>query len=234
MLQANLADLQIESGDTESARVAVREIQSAARLTADLLDGLLEYARLENADDRAVNVPVELDSLLLDLLNIHAAAAANKGLRLTTAIDTGVSLTTDRLKLERIVNNLLSNAIKFTAAGSVSLEVECGSDGIEIHVVDTGIGVSPHDQQHLFDEFFQAHNQERDRQKGFGLGLAICRRLSRQIGAELRLASEVGRGSRFTLVVPYLPRADRAAAAVDGEPFATASPLAGAAAGALG
>ena len=82
------------------------------------------------------------------------------------------------------------------------MEVEQGRSTFRIHVVDTGIGVAPEHRDRLFDEFFQVNNAERNRCKGFGLGLAISRRMARQLGGDLTVESALGHGSRFTLVLP--------------------------------
>ena len=98
--------------------------------------------------------------------------------------------------------NLLSNAIKFTERGGVRVEVEREADVVRIYVIDTGVGIPADAQDRLFDEFFQVRNPERSRQKGFGLGLAIARRLARQFGGDVTVDSSPGHGSRFSIVLP--------------------------------
>jgi signal transduction histidine kinase len=240
LLHANLAELSAKDGDAAGAAQSIEEIKSCARHTAELLDGLLEYARLEASEDRVAVADFELDQLLRDVLNTHAAMAARKGLALSGNTNSGVVLHTDRLKLERILNNLLSNAIKFTSSGSVRIDVEWANDCGEIHVIDTGVGIAPEHQERLFEEFFQVSNHERDRQKGFGLGLAISRRLARQLGGDLEVHSSPGNGSRFTICLPVLdPSVARTAAATPnagGQPVLVgpAAAVTGAGATALG
>jgi signal transduction histidine kinase len=96
----------------------------------------------------------------------------------------------------------VNNAIKFTPSGSITLDVERSEGAIELHVIDTGIGIAEADQARLFQEFFQAGNAERDRAKGFGLGLAIARRLALQLGGDLTVQSAPGRGARFSVLLP--------------------------------
>jgi signal transduction histidine kinase len=223
MLQANLAELQMASGDTPGVKSTIDEIKAAVQMTANLLDGLLDFARLESAEDHPVITEFSLDALLAEVLSAHAAAANRKSLQLGGSVSTGLTVSTDRLKLERILNNLLANAIKFTSAGSVNVRVQGSGEGIEIHVIDTGIGIAPLDQQRLFDEFFQANNHERDRQKGFGLGLAICQRLARQLDGELQVQSSIGNGSRFTLVLPHILPPPSAELVITGTGFESAT-----------
>lgn len=210
LLQAHLAEMQAASGDTDGLQAAIGEIKSAVRQAAELLEGLLDFARLENCADQPVISQFSLDALLQTTLNTHAAAANHKSIQLARLAATGLTLTADRLKLEQVINNLLSNAIKFTQCGSVAVRVEHSAYGVEIHVIDTGIGISAADRERLCEEFFQAHNQERNRAKGFGLGLAICQRLVRQLGGELQIQSSPGHGSRFTVVLPSAPLPRRA------------------------
>jgi signal transduction histidine kinase len=234
VLHADLAELQIASGDQAAVQQSLAEIKASVRLTADLLDGLLEYARLETTGDQPVLANFDLGELLTDVLNSHAALAAKKSLALTHSPCPTVKLRTDRLRLERILNNLITNAIKFTDAGSVRIDVECSHDGVEISVVDTGIGIKADHQKRLFEEFFQVQNHERDRQKGFGLGLAICNRLVRQLGGDLRVESEPGKGSKFTVVLPEMAGSVRAQTVSAAPAIQTASinrPAAGAAGG---
>jgi signal transduction histidine kinase len=202
VLHADLAELQMASGDAHAVLESIGEIKASVRLTADLLDGLLEYARLETAGDQPVLADFALDELLNDVLNSHAALAAKKSLALGRSPGPDVNLRTDRLRLERILNNLIGNAIKFTDTGSVRIDVQPLQNSVAIHVVDTGIGIAADHQNRLFEEFFQVQNHERDRQKGFGLGLAICNRLVRQLGGELQVESTLGSGSTFTVVLP--------------------------------
>jgi signal transduction histidine kinase len=110
-------------------------------------------------------------------------------------------LRTDRHKLQRILGNLIENAIKYTPRGGVTVSVEPTREEVAIRVRDTGIGIPRDKAANLFDEFYQVENEERDRRKGFGLGLAICRSLARQIGGDVRLASSGPEGSCFECVL---------------------------------
>jgi signal transduction histidine kinase len=104
-------------------------------------------------------------------------------------------------ELERIVSNLLDNAIKYTERGGVHLEVNREEEWLRVRIADTGIGIPAESVPRLFDEFFQVNNHERDKSKGFGLGLAICASLARQLGGDVRLISTHGGGSCFEVSV---------------------------------
>lgn len=203
MLNAELALVSAESGDHQGMRKAIEQIKESTRVSAAMIDSLLEYARIDSGNDLINSTSFRLDDLLNQIVEQHTPLAHARGLYLKLRSDP-VTLTTDRLKLERILNNLLSNAIKFTPSGGVRVETTTGARGLEIHVIDTGVGIDTTHRDRLFDEFFQVHNPARDQSKGFGLGLAIAKRLAVQLGGDIELDSAVGSGSRFTVSLPVV------------------------------
>jgi two-component system, sensor histidine kinase len=114
----------------------------------------------------------------------------------------------DPVLLERIVRNLLANAFKYTRKGKILLGCRRVADGLRIEVHDTGVGIPLDQQQHIFGEFIQLENPERDRRKGLGLGLAIVDNLARAMGHTLTLRSTPQKGSVFGVTVPLgIPQA---------------------------
>ena len=110
---------------------------------------------------------------------------------------------TDRIKLGRIVTNLVMNAIKFTGSGGVSVSAGVTDDGAAvIRVRDTGIGMAASELERIFDEFAQLDAPAGNPNRGWGLGLAICRRLATFIGASIGVESTPGQGSVFTVRLP--------------------------------
>jgi signal transduction histidine kinase len=119
-------------------------------------------------------------------------------------------MTSDRHKVRQILINLLGNAVKFTEKGSVSLIVRRVPEGvlpggIECVVGDTGIGIPADRMDELFQPFTQVDEAMTYRHGGTGLGLCISRRLAIALGGDIRVASELGRGSTFTLTLPMDP-----------------------------
>lgn len=173
---------------------------SAAELVAEVLD-------ISSIDAGQVEVH-ESDFPLAELFDEQcrslAPLAEDKGLSLTT--DTSSVpfwIRADRLKLARVLGNLVSNSIKFTETGEVSLSAELENDGsLEIRVADTGVGIAKEHLERIFDEFTQLQDPNRDRKKGWGLGLAICRRLTEVIGGQIAVESAPGRGSVFSIRFP--------------------------------
>src|SRR5205823_6075912 len=127
--------------------------------------------------------------------------AEQKGLYLALATEPDVRILTDRQKLQRILSNLIDNAIKYTQTGGVTLDWLLQGDEAIIRVRDTGIGIPRQSMPFLFDEFYQVNNYERDRTKGFGMGLNICRNLARHLGGTVRIASTSPEGTCFELVI---------------------------------
>jgi signal transduction histidine kinase len=202
MLQAELAELTVASNDPESLLEAIVAIKSCARTTSDLLNRFLEIGRLEWAGEPSKIDHVDLGDLCRQVASQARVRADRKGLRLLNECPFDVAVPTDRVKLERILFNLVDNAIKFTHQGTVRVHAEVDKDRVEIHVEDTGVGITRDNLGRIFDDFTQVNNRERDSRKGFGLGLAIARRLARQIGGDLTVESQPGRGSRFTTTLP--------------------------------
>ena len=202
MLQADVAQMNLDEKDPDALRESLAEIRGSARATADLLNSFLELGRLDWSQDQNVVEDVQLDSVLQRLVATHQPLAEQKGLYLRASVPKNLVVRTDRVKIERVLGNLLHNALKFTESGGVSVEVErrAGRD-LAVRVADTGIGIARADQALLFEEFYQVRNHERDRKKGFGLGLAIARRLAQQLGGDVGVSSELGKGSRFDVVL---------------------------------
>ena len=109
---------------------------------------------------------------------------------------------TDRVLFERILRNLVSNAVRYTDAGGVRLRCRRRGRSVVVQVWDSGRGVERRHYQAIFEEYFQAGNPERDRDKGLGLGLAIVRRVATLLGASISVMSRVGRGTMFAVRVP--------------------------------
>src|SRR5205823_2075023 len=124
---------------------------------------------------------------------------------LSPANDGGLTAVQDAGKLRQILSNLLSNALKFTPEGErVLLRAEADGADLVLTVTDTGIGIAPADQELIFDKFRQAASPMTREHEGTGLGLSIVRELSKLLGGDVTLKSELGRGSTFTVRPPLV------------------------------
>ena len=181
-----------------------RELHGSAVSLVNLLSDVLDLARFDSDKVELQETEFSLTSLLEEERKQLLPLARQKGIEFDVELPPeSLFLRADRIKLARILGNLIGNAIKFTETGQVRVGANRNGDGsLHLFVSDTGIGIAPEDLQHIFDEFFQLRNPERDRAKGSGLGLTICKRLVDAMGGKLLVESIPGQGSRFTVTLP--------------------------------
>jgi CheY-like chemotaxis protein len=144
-----------------------------------------------------------VNAIFNQLRKLFTGVAVEKGLRLVIR-PTTLWIESDPILLQRILLNLLSNAIRYTQTGTVLLSCRSSKSGSQarIEVSDSGIGIAQHLHARIFEEFFQVANQQRSRDQGLGLGLAMVERSCRVVKHTLALRSNLGCGSRFTLYAP--------------------------------
>ncbi len=147
---------------------------------------------------------VSVADLADGMLTMHRPQAEKKNIDLRSVVETGLPpARQDVGKLRQILTNLLSNAVKFTPEGGrVQLRAEAEGPDLVLTVTDTGVGIAPEDQELVFEKFRQAASPMTREHEGTGLGLSIVRELSKLLGGDVTLKSEVGRGSTFTVRVP--------------------------------
>ena len=189
-------------------RDALTNARATWQASAQMLDTLLDFSRIEAGVVEPQPRPFRLQALLHKIENELAPQADAKGL-VYRSRETGVLVQSDPALLELILRNLVSNAIRYTRSGGVLVGCRARGDEVLLEVWDTGVGIEPTQHQEIFREFHQLGNAERDRRKGLGLGLAIAQGLAQALGHPLSLVSEPGRGSVFRL---RLARARLAAA----------------------
>ncbi|EIJ35531.1 hybrid sensor histidine kinase/response regulator [Thiothrix nivea] len=189
----------------------VSRLETVSRHMLELINNILDLARLQVTTITLHNEVFHLPTLLNRLQQMlqTSATAKNLTLRLHSAAIPDLYLKGDPQRLSQVLLNLLGNAIKFTDQGSIDLYVrEAGSTDngdIRLHfeVADTGIGIAPEDQSRLFQPFNQIDNQRTRRHGGFGLGLAISRKLVEAMGGKLEMDSVAGEGSRFFFTLTF-------------------------------
>jgi two-component system sensor histidine kinase/response regulator len=178
-------------------------VTSAGHHLLGLINDILDYSKIEAGEFNLDPAPCDLQDELEELVELLAPRAREKGLEFMLHYPPGVpgEIVADAGRIRQIVLNLAGNALKFTSAGSVLIEVAGrttdGTVALEVSVQDTGIGIAPEVQGHLFTKFTQADASTSRRFGGTGLGLAICRELARLMGGEVGVESTPGQGSRF-------------------------------------
>jgi signal transduction histidine kinase len=170
-----------------------------------LINDLLDLVRLESGKMDVKREPVTMEPFLRGLSNAISKTAEDRGVRLETTVDAGLrAALTDSDKLEKILLNLLFNALKFTPAGGVvQLKASTQNGEMVLAVSDTGVGISDEKMPYVFDRFWQADTSSQRKYHGVGIGLALVKELVEVQGGTVGVSSQVGRGSVFTVRLPY-------------------------------
>ena len=201
---AELIELGIRGPVTPEQRRDLERIQRSQHHLLGLINGVLNYARLESGNLRYDVTDVPVDELLATCEALVAPQARAKRLRLVVPrCPEWLTVRADHEKAQQIILNLLTNSIKFTNDGG-SIEMTCQADesSAAICVTDTGRGIEPEKLVAIFDPFVQVDARLTRTHEGVGLGLAISRDLARGMRGDLTVESTPGRGSTFTLRLP--------------------------------
>jgi PAS domain S-box-containing protein len=188
---------------------SVLEITNAGRHLLELVDEVLDLAKIEAGRLGLVTGPVVLDELVEECLSLTRPLADSRGIGFSVPAASGYTLRADRTRLKQALLNLLSNAVKYNSAnGVIRVEYEAPDDRhVRIHVHDTGVGIPPERLSELFQPF-QRLGQELGEVEGTGIGLDITKRLMEAMGGRVGVSSVVGQGSDFWLDVPLVPIGD--------------------------
>jgi signal transduction histidine kinase len=191
---------------TEKALEPLRRVNAAGTHLLSLINEVLDLSKVEAGKLELNPEPVDLARLIDEVIGTAGQLAEKNKNRLVVEAPENVGkLIADSMRLKQILLNLLSNACKFTREGEVALRVRKAADGrdwVELAVADTGIGLSAEQQAKLFQDFTQADSLTARRYGGTGLGLALSRKLARMMGGDVTVASEMGKGSVFTVRLP--------------------------------
>ena len=206
-----MTELALDTDLTEEQRDYLEAVQMSANALLSIIDDILDFSKIEAGRLDVEQIPFDLEKVCADALRTVAVRADQKGLELLARRGPGVPrrLLGDPGRLRQILLNLLGNAIKFTERGEIEVAVELaepGAAGQVLHfcVSDTGIGIAPEKQEHIFEAFAQEDSSTTRRFGGTGLGLTICSRLCELMGGRIWVDSVPGQGSafHFTLQLP--------------------------------
>ena len=192
----------IEKAGKGAAGKAATNIESSLESVETILGAVLDISRLDAGAMKPDDSAFRLDGLLSQIGNDFQPLAAEKKLELTI-MPSSLSVMTDRNLLRRLIQNLVSNAIKYTRHGRILVGVRRRGELAEIQVIDTGIGIAGDKLNTVFREFTRLDEGAREAE-GLGLGLSIVDRIARVLRLEIRIFSNLGKGTRFSVLLPVV------------------------------
>ena len=205
-----LAEALLESADdAETVHHFGKKILTESQRLANMVRELIELSRLQGAEPLPDLDGVDVDSVVSEAISRHKVAADNADITVTTDAPSGFRVLGDQSLLVTALANLISNAIAYSPNGSkVSISRRRRGDNIEIAVTDRGIGIARADQERVFERFFRVDKARSRATGGTGLGLAIVKHVAANHNGSIRLWSQPGTGSTFTLSIPAYPHTD--------------------------
>ncbi len=204
-----MTELLLEMELTKEQRECVEIIHRSGETLLTILNDILDFSKIEAGRLELENIDFNLQETIEDVITLFAPRAAAKQLELICFIEErALEVQGDPHRLRQVLSNLVGNAIKFTERGEVVVEAELERlDKRRAHwrisVRDTGIGIPPDRLSHLFQPFTQLDGSTTRRYGGTGLGLAISKQLVEMMGGTIGVESEVGKGSTFTVRIPF-------------------------------
>ncbi len=200
-----MADLLLAEKLTAKQERFVKDLQMAAVSLLGIINDILDQSKIESGKMVILPVHFDLTLMLENIISIMTFNAKSKGLTFINALSLREiePVLADDVRIKQVIINLLSNAIKFTAEGSVTLGCIITDGLIRITVEDTGIGIKPEEQNALFMPFSQLDTQRNRNIKGTGLGLTITKSLVEIMGGRVFVQSAYGKGTKFTVELPY-------------------------------
>lgn len=199
---AGFIDLLAEYVDRPKAIGYLKSIGGSAQHLLQLVSALLDYHQLESGKVEIHEESFSPATLIRECVGGMQPQALEKGLLLESNINVADSMVcrSDAFRIKQIVNNLVGNAIKYTDEGKVTVSTAYMSGRLTIGVADTGCGMTPEEQQRVFNAFTRLPGAQR--KEGVGLGLSIAREIVERLGGSINLVSRKGEGSKFTVVIP--------------------------------
>ncbi|MBR1598941.1 MAG: response regulator [Lachnospiraceae bacterium] len=197
---------ELDEGNMENIAEYAKNVSSASQMLLSIINDILDISKIESGKMELVPVEYEVFSVLNDCYNMALTRAESKGLELKIDIDSKVPsiLYGDEVRIRQVINNFLSNAVKYTHMGEVTLRVKEDSRQqemvyLDFEIEDTGIGIRDEDKEKLFQNFTRLDEKKNRNIEGTGLGLSLTKKLVSLMGGDIKVFSEYGKGSRFTV-----------------------------------
>jgi len=191
--------------DEKAVKLYSGYISEGGKRLLSLLTNILNFSKIESGTESLNLSYCNINDVLTGLFNQFTFMAREKGLEYKLILpenSSGIQLKTDVVKLNQILTNFLNNALKFTEKGSVLFGYESTDTQVTFFVKDTGIGIDPEKQAHIFERFYQVNSSLSSGFQGAGLGLSICKGFSELMKGEIRIDSILGKGSTFYFTLP--------------------------------
>ena len=203
--------LTLQSNLDETQRNLVQKIDNSAKTLLGIINNILDLSKIEAEKLELENIEFQLHKVIDSSLNLLQFKMEEKNLTFELDYDQNISTLYygDSLRLSQILNNLLSNAVKFTAKGHISLSVhKVAQNRFQFKVSDTGKGLSPEEQKHIFQAFTQADGSTTRNYGGTGLGLTISKQLVEMMNGKIWVESILGKGSSFIFEIDLVELSD--------------------------
>jgi two-component system sensor histidine kinase SenX3 len=195
--------------DADTVRRFAEKMLTESHRLANMVGELIDLSRLQGGERLPDLEAVDVDHVVADALSRYKVAADNADIAVTTDAPTGYRVHGDQPLLVTAIANLVSNAIAYSPNGSpISISRRQRGPNIEIAVTDRGIGIAREDQERVFERFFRVDKARSRATGGTGLGLAIVKHVAANHNGSIRLWSQPGTGSTFTLSIPAYPHGD--------------------------
>ncbi|GJF08498.1 signal-transduction histidine kinase senX3 [Mycolicibacterium cyprinidarum] len=195
--------------DPETTRHFAKKMVTESHRLADMVGELIELSRLQGAERLPDLEAVDVDTVVAEALSRHKVVADNADIAVNTDAPTGFRVLGDETLLVTAIANLVSNAIAYSPnESSVSISRRRRGGNVEIAITDRGIGIASADQERVFERFFRVDQARSRATGGTGLGLAIVKHVAANHNGSIRLWSQPGTGSTFTLSIPAYPDGD--------------------------
>ena len=189
--------------DSADERMKYMEIVESnnVRLLA-LIDEILDLSRVEAGELSIKKSMTDLNEMCHNMQNIFKFRCPDTVQLLWSKPNMNVTLNTDSNRVTQVFSNLISNALKHTTKGSINYGYRLINDGqeVEFYVTDTGSGIAPEDQKHIFETYV---SRDAENQNGYGLGLALCKIIVEKLGGHITVNSKLGVGSTFRFILPF-------------------------------
>jgi two-component system, OmpR family, phosphate regulon sensor histidine kinase PhoR len=191
--------------DPDTVLQALSQAHDQINFLSGLINDLSTLSRAEGGRLQLSVEAINTHELIQEIQKSYTSQAEAKNLKLLTEIDPRLEiLKSSKLYVREILQNFVTNALKYTQTGNVTIGAKPATNGVEFWVSDTGIGISKADQEKIFNKFYRSEDFRTRQHNGTGLGLYVTAKLANLLKANISLASELNKGSKFTITIPNL------------------------------